>query len=95
MSELLTQEEHDVVQLAGELWGEICRAIPDGPTREADLRELIIHVHAIQHAVMANAAARAYPETYRSLGMTLDGKPTAPPELLPDPSAPAERRWMF
>jgi hypothetical protein len=72
MSELLTQEEHDVVQLAGELWGEICRVIPDGPTREADLRELIIHIHAIQHAVMANAAARAYPDAYRPLGLTIE-----------------------
>ena len=68
---LLTDDEHKVVRLAGDLWNQIVRMIPDGPTRDDDLHELIVHVHAIQHAIMANAAARAYPETYRLLGGTL------------------------
>ena len=71
MADLLTEDEQDVISLAGELWSRLCRAIPDGPTRTADLRELCTHIHAIQHAVMANAAARAYPDTYRLLGGTL------------------------
>ena len=67
---LLTAAEHAVVRRAGELWNAICAAV-EGPTRDADLRELVPHVHAIQHAFMANAAARAYPETYRRLGSSL------------------------
>ena len=67
----LTPEEHAVIRLAGELWNAICAAIPDGPTRIPDLEELAPHVHAIQHAFMANAAARAYPEQYRTLGRSL------------------------
>lgn len=74
----LTDEEHDVVRRAGDLWNAMCAAIPEGPTRDADLAELIHHVHAIQHTFMANAAARAYPDTYRLLGGTLRTCPTAP-----------------
>lgn len=68
---LLTDDEQTVVRLAGELWGAICTAIPDGPTRDADLHELVLHIHAVQHTFMANAAARAYPQTYRLLGSTV------------------------
>lgn len=69
--DLLTEAEHAVVQKAGELWNAICAAVPEGPTRAADLRELVPHVHAIQHAFMANAAARAYPDVYRALGLSM------------------------
>ena len=72
MNELLTPAEMEAVRLAGELWNALCAAIPDGPTRGADLRELCDKVHQIQHTVMANAAARAYPEMYRPLGGRLD-----------------------
>jgi hypothetical protein len=34
-----------------------------------------MHVHAIQHAVMAQAAARAYPDLYGPLGGTLRDAP--------------------
>ena len=68
---LLTPAEHEVIRIAADLWNAMCSAIPDGPTREADLAELIQHIHAIQHAFLANAAARAYPDTYRRLGGTL------------------------
>ena len=68
---LLTEAEHQVVEQAGELWGALCSIVGDGPTRDADLRELIVHVHAIQQAVMSQAAGRAYPDLYRTLGDTL------------------------
>ena len=71
MSALLTDAEHEVIERAGDLWNSICAAIPEGPTREADLGELVVHIHAIQHAFMANAAARAHPDTYRTLGGSL------------------------
>lgn len=70
--ELLTADERRAVQLAGELWNLLCNIVEDGPTREADLAELVPHVHAIQQAVMSQAAGRAYPELYRRLGGVLD-----------------------
>lgn len=83
---LLTTAEHAVVQRAGELWNAICAAIPEGPTRDADLHELVLHVHAIQQAIMSNAAARAYPKLYRRLGSTLrdsDAYLRFPPKATP------------
>lgn len=72
----LTDDEHRAVHLAGELWTLLCGIIGDRRTREADLRELVVHVHALQNAVMAQAAARAYPDRYRLLGESLK-PPTA------------------
>lgn len=72
--DLLTPDEHRAVELAGELWNQLCKVVgdsADAETQHADLRELIVHVHAIQHAVMSQAAARAYPDLYRRLGSTL------------------------
>ena len=82
---LLTDSEHAVVEQAGRLWNAICAAVPAGPTRDADLRELIPHVHAIQHAFMANAAARAYPDRYRSLGLSIAADPLPPKPPRPEP----------
>jgi hypothetical protein len=65
---LLTPTEHTAIRLAGELWNAVCDATGHGPTRSADLWEVASHIHAIQNAVMANAAARAYPGEYRLLG---------------------------
>lgn len=53
---------------AGKLYTDLCAIIPDGPSRDNDLREACAHVHALQHMVMSQAAARAYPELYRELG---------------------------
>jgi hypothetical protein len=69
--ELLAEREQDIITRLGEMWGDLCSIVEDGPTRDADLRELVVHVHALQHAVMAQAAARAYPTTYRRLGSSL------------------------
>lgn len=66
---LLTAAEHRAVEEAGKLYTFIARHIcGEGPTRSHDLAELAQHVHAIQHLVMAQAAARAYPDTYRLMG---------------------------
>jgi len=71
VTDLLTDAERKAVRLAGELWGALCQVVDFGPTRDADLHELIVHVHAIQHAIMSNAAARAYPDEFRRLGSTI------------------------
>lgn len=68
---LLTDREQQAIVKAGDLWGDLCAIVGDGPTRDADLNELIVHIHAIQHTIMGQAAARAYPEQFRLLGLTL------------------------
>lgn len=69
---MLTDREQQAIRQAGDLWGTLCAVVDDGPTRDADLAELCTHVHAIQHAVMANAAARTYPTTLRRLGSVIE-----------------------
>lgn len=70
--DLLTQAEHRAmdltVELANLLLGEV---IGQGRTAEADSCELAIHIHGIQRSILAQAAARAYPDKYRLLGLEL------------------------
>lgn len=66
---LMTPEEHHAVELSAGLWNYISEhVVADGPTRDADLREIMAHVHGVQRAIMGQAAARAYPDQYRLLG---------------------------
>jgi hypothetical protein len=69
--ELLSAREKHIIHMAAELWNSLCKVVGTGPSREGDLRELSAHIHAIQQAVMSNAAARAYPGLYRALGESL------------------------
>jgi hypothetical protein len=71
--ELLTEAEHRAIDYTAALWHELGEIVGPGPSRAVDLRELVVHIHAIQHAVMSQAAARAYPDRFRLLGGTLDG----------------------
>ena len=69
MTELLTEAEQEAIEMAGRLYDHIVqKVIVDGPTREHDCNELVADIHRIQHTVMAQAAARAYPNKYRVLG---------------------------
>lgn len=66
---LLTEAEHRAMALTAELWNLLCTDIVgQGRSRSGDVRELGDHIHAIQNVVMAQAAARAYPNQYRLLG---------------------------
>lgn len=72
----LTGAEHDLVGKLGDCWLDF-RAILHASdpasaggqglstAQEHDLREFAAHVHDLQHAVMARAAVRAYPDRYR------------------------------
>ena len=72
MSDLLTADEHDAVEALGAAWDAVVKVINAGGNPDTyDSHELVGHVHALQNAVLANAAARAYPNTYRSLGGSL------------------------
>lgn len=65
----LTEPERRVVALLGEAYTLLDeQVVGDGPTRAGDLLEARGHVHALQHAVMAQAAGRAYPAEFRLLG---------------------------
>lgn len=66
---LLTDSEQAALDLAAQLWNTLSgEIIGDGPSGHGDRVEIVAHIHAIQHAVMAQAAARAYPERFRLLG---------------------------
>lgn len=70
--ELLTHNEKRVADLLAQAYNLYStQVVGDGPSRQYDLMEFAAHIHDLQHAVMAQAAARAYPELYRLAGETL------------------------
>lgn len=71
MAELLTDHERATIQKLGDLWGDICGIVGDGGTRDHDLAEAIVHLHALQQFIMSQAAGRAYPDQFRLLGGSL------------------------
>lgn len=72
MSELLTEAEHTVVRLLGNAASRYARhVVGSGPTRDHDIAEFNLAIHTLQNTVLAQAAARAYPELYRLAGDSL------------------------
>jgi hypothetical protein len=67
---LLTAEEHEAIDLTGQLAILMGRIVGEGPTRTGDLNEVVQRIQAIQQMILAQAAARAYPDRYRLLGGT-------------------------
>ena len=66
---LLTEAEQRAMDLTAELAGLLIGdVIGAGASRHGDVSEMVAHIHGIQHAIMAQAAARAYPDRYRLLG---------------------------
>ena len=72
--ELLTPDEFEAMDLLGKAAGVIRRIIGDGNQAVYDWGEAADKIHQLQSMVMAQAAARAYPERFRPLG----GWPEAP-----------------
>lgn len=70
-NELLTRDEHLALKTTGDLWEQLQGIIGTGPTTLQDALELATHIHAIQNTILAQAAARRYPDKYRLLGQTL------------------------
>lgn len=68
---MLTPEELEVMDLTCLIFNKLQHIILDGPSREADVAEMVHHVHAIQRAVLAQSAARVYPNQFRLLGSTV------------------------
>lgn len=69
MAELLTELEHSTIALLGMVFSNIVRIAGDSKV-PGDLEEAASRIHDLQHMVMANAAARAYPDRYRLIGGT-------------------------
>jgi hypothetical protein len=68
-AELLTADEHRAMELTAELVNLMARAVISyGDSRHGDIQELVEHIHGIQNMILAQAAARAYPDRYRLLG---------------------------
>jgi hypothetical protein len=65
---LLTEDEMAALDLLKDLTQLCTSIIAPGRELEADHSELVLHVHAIQRMIMAQAAARAYPQKFRLLG---------------------------
>ena len=68
MSDLLTDDEREALRLSGQLANACRKVIGDGPNANHDWAEMAAHIHNIQHALMSQAAARAYPTEFRLLG---------------------------
>ena len=69
MNELLTEQEQELVKLLGDcynLFTKVCGN--DSKVRVFDLQEFALHIHNCQNTVLAQAAARAYPDLYRLAG---------------------------
>lgn len=68
---LLSRAEHRAMDLTVELVKLVtAEIVADGPTRVGDLSEFVANIHGIQNMILAQAAARAYPDRYRLLGGT-------------------------
>lgn len=65
---LLTDQERELLALTGQVADQFARVIGDGPSRDGDVTEAVFHVHALQNMILAQAAARAYPDEFRLLG---------------------------
>ena len=73
-NELLTPSEKLAMHRTTELWSVLQEVVGNDISREGDLRELCQAIHVIQRAIMAQAAARAYPTEFRLLGEVIRKK---------------------
>ena len=69
-AKLLTDLEHATIDSLADLHRDMSLIIgnPGSPISDADRAEMVLHIHALQNMILAQAAARAYPEQYRLLG---------------------------
>jgi hypothetical protein len=64
------------VWVGGQLYTLIAgHVVADGPTKDSDLAEVRAAAHLIQRTVLAQAAARAYPQEFRLLGTVIPPDP--------------------
>lgn len=66
--QLLTDDEMEALDITTKLAGLMRRIIGNGPNAHHDWSEIAATIHHLQHALMSQAAARAYPHLYRTMG---------------------------
>lgn len=66
MEELLTDDEHALVERLGKCYTDFVALC--GHDIPSDKAEFAAQIHNLQYMVLANAAARAYPDRYRRRG---------------------------
>lgn len=71
MRSMLTPAELEAMSAIAAVVGHFATIVGQGPTRDADMREVVNHIHALQAMVMSQAACRAYPTEYRLLGESM------------------------
>jgi len=72
--DLLTDDEKEALDLTGKLANKLGVIIRKGGSEvvaEQDWAEAAVFIHQIQHMIMAQACARAFPGEYRLLGRTI------------------------
>lgn len=71
----LTADEHEVIEMLGRASSLFCSRVvgQSSDTRPHDINEFCSRIHDLQARVMAQAAARSYPDRYRLAGETLGG----------------------
>lgn len=74
----LTDGEQFVIDTLGLVYRYLLDIVGQGPTRDADLAELLAHIHAVQRYMMAQALCREFPDQYRALGEEII--PEVPPK---------------
>lgn len=93
IDDLMTDEEHEFMRLSGQMASLARTIIGDGPQADHDWAEFTVRIHAVQHMIMRQCAARAFPDLYRQLGETITSQQSgmrisAPPGALP-PATPS------
>lgn len=73
--EMLTELEHEAMDLTAQLSRTMRAIIGDGLAAEGDVAEMVAAVHVLQRMILSQAAARAYPDRYRPLGGNAPGDP--------------------
>ncbi len=70
MADLLTPQEHQLVNDLGRIAGQFLDIIHEqsGLSGSGDYAEAVYYIHGLQNMVLSQAAARAYPTHYRLMG---------------------------
>lgn len=67
--DLMTPAEHRAMDLTADLYNLLVQeVVGEGASRRRDIEELAAAIHVLQERILAQAAARAYPDRYRLLG---------------------------
>lgn len=69
----LSGVEHECISKLAEAINLMASIIEDGETRDFDMGEAVLHIHALQNMVLSQAARRMYPDRYRMLGSRIGG----------------------